>query len=212
MTDNEFDHAAAPTQGALPPINAGILIGGASRRMGRPKHLIEIDGQTLVERIVAAVRPHVSQVCLIGAGDTPSSLAALPRLADPPDFRGPLAGMTAAFAWSPTTAWLFVACDLPWINSSAVAWLLGQRSSNAIAIIPMGHAAGVTSGATRRRSMGEPLFAVYEPSAMTTLSVAAKAGNGPSALISGADVSTPLPPFELLPAWRDADTPADLPP
>ena len=41
---------------ALPPLVGGILIGGGSRRMGRPKALLEWDGATFVERIAAALR------------------------------------------------------------------------------------------------------------------------------------------------------------
>ncbi len=48
------------------PVLAAVLIGGRSRRMGRPKHLLERDGVTLVERIVAAARPHSLRCCWWG--------------------------------------------------------------------------------------------------------------------------------------------------
>ena len=81
------------------PLCAGILFGGRSRRMGQPKHLLRMRGTTWLEHIVATVSPFVEQVVLLGGGEVPSSLRALPVLPDVPDRSGPLAGMLSAMRW-----------------------------------------------------------------------------------------------------------------
>ena len=64
----------------LPGLYACILIGGKSTRMGRPKHLIRIDGLTLIERLEKTLRPFVRRVYISGAGRLPHALRHLPRL------------------------------------------------------------------------------------------------------------------------------------
>ncbi|MBA3282918.1 MAG: NTP transferase domain-containing protein, partial [Acidimicrobiia bacterium] len=38
-----------------PVVTGAVLCGGASRRMGEPKALVEIDGQPLAARVAAAL-------------------------------------------------------------------------------------------------------------------------------------------------------------
>lgn len=181
--------------------------------MGRPKHLIPFEGQTLVERAVAVAHTEVERICLVGAGEIPASLRDLERIDDLPGVRGPLAGMIAAMERWPDTAWLFMACDLPWVHREALRWLLGQRHIMAPAIIPVAWHRDKNPGGdapTHPRLASEPLLAVYEPAALPLLRCAAASGSGPSTLRSATGVRTPELPGELLRAWRDADHPQDL--
>jgi molybdopterin-guanine dinucleotide biosynthesis protein A len=178
---------------------AGILIGGASRRMGRPKHLLELGGRSLLERTVDALSLRAGEVVLLGSGDVPEALAGLRRLADAPGLAGPLAGILAAMRWRPDAAWIIAACDQPLISAAAVEWLLGQRRPEAWAVLP-----GAEGGV-------EPLLAVYEPAAGGLLEkLAATGGLGPSALAGHARVHSPMPPAEIAEAWRDVNTPEDM--
>ncbi len=52
---------------ALPPLVGGILVGGASRRMGSAKSLLEWHGETFVERIATALTTVVPEVVLLGS-------------------------------------------------------------------------------------------------------------------------------------------------
>jgi len=70
-----------------------VLIGGSSRRMARPKHLLSLDGKLLLDRAVEALAPVVDEVVLLGAGELPASQAGRARLPDPPGTTGPLAGL-----------------------------------------------------------------------------------------------------------------------
>lgn len=177
------------------PLCAGILIGGASRRMGRPKQLLEAGGRSWLENIVDCFRNKAEQVVLLGAGPRPSSLSGLLALPDVPGKDGPLGGILAAMRWRPDAAWLIAACDLPRIRTEALDWLLAQRAPGVRAILPrLAGERGV-----------EPLLALYDFRARRFLEEV----NAPSRIQDRRGVlSSELPP-ELAAAWRDADTPEE---
>jgi len=178
------------------PLCAGVLFGGRSRRMGQPKHLLRTGGTTWLEHIVATLQPFVRQVVLLGGGEVPPSLRALPMVPDAPGKHGPLAGMLAAMRWNPDASWLFAACDLPRISPAAVDWLTRQRGPGVQAILPrLPDAQGV-----------EPLFALYEFRARLLL----EASLAPSDLARLPGVMTPRPPPEIGGAWANMNTPVDL--
>ncbi len=181
-------------------IHAGILIGGASRRMGRPKQLLELEGRSFLERTVAALAPHADEVVLLGSGPVPAPCEDLPRLPDPPGLAGPLAGILGAMRWAPAGAWILAGCDQPMIRADAVRWLLDQRAPGRWAILPRLGEAGV-----------EPLLAIYDARARGLLEGLAAAGRlAPSALTGHGRVHSPAPPTDLEAAWRNVNTPEDL--
>lgn len=178
------------------PLAAGILIGGASRRMGQPKQLMRAGNTTWLERIVASVQSEVGNVVLLGTGQVPPSLLGLPVLPDAPDKNGPLAGIVAAMRWSPGVSWIFLACDLPQISSTAVAWLLGQRAPGVWAILPR----------LQGSQAVEPLFALYEFRARRSL----ESSNAPSDLAHRPKVMIPELPPGIASAWANMNTQADV--
>ena len=201
------------------PVWGGVLIGGASRRMGEPKQLLRFRGRTLLETATAALAPHVAGLALLGAGPVPAAAAALPRLADAPlpegsggereqadaerapAGAGPLAGLLAALRWRPDAAWVFAPCDLPWIASEAVAWLLAQRAPARWAVLPRPSPDGPV----------HPLFALYEPAARAVLEELAAAGRrAPRFAAEHPRVAVvPVPP-PLARCWRGVATRDDL--
>jgi molybdopterin-guanine dinucleotide biosynthesis protein A len=182
------------------PLLGGILIGGDSVRMGRSKALLEHDGVTFAERVVAAVTPHVTGVVMLGAGAVPESLSGIARLADERGAAGPLGGMLAALRWRRDACWVIVACDLPMLRPEAVDWLLTQRSPTHRAVLPKTGKAGV-----------EPLAAVYEPEALGLLeSLLSRGIRSPSRLDGLPGVHTPTPPADLLACWTNVNTPEEL--
>jgi len=181
------------------PLYGGLLIGGESVRMGRPKQLLTHGGRSLAEIAAAALAPHVGEVLLLGGGEVAPPLAHLRRLPDPPGIVGPLAGLVAAHRWSPAAAWLVAACDLPLVGPEAVAWLKQRRRPGRWAVVP-GHGAGV-----------EPLLAGYEPQAMAWLEGEAAVGRrAPRAIARHPKVATPAPPEALAAAWTNVNTPDAL--
>jgi molybdopterin-guanine dinucleotide biosynthesis protein MobB len=178
------------------PWRAGILIGGRSTRMGHPKHLLELGGQTWLEREASVIRTHVDDLCLLGDGVVPPSLARLPRVPDVPGVAGPLAGMVAAMRWDPAACWLFAACDMPNLSADAIGWLLDQQAPGRWAAIPRHPRTGYL----------EPLCAWYTPRLATAL----EAADPPIILEDHPKVVTPEIPLALAGAWQGLNTRADL--
>src|SRR5918999_818182 len=73
---------------------AGLLLsGGASRRMGAEKALIEVGGQRLVDRAAAVLTAVADPVLEVGPG-----WSALPAVREDPPGAGPLAALAAGAA------------------------------------------------------------------------------------------------------------------
>jgi molybdenum cofactor guanylyltransferase len=91
----------------FPPTLGLILAGGLARRMGGgDKPLKTIGGVTILDRVLARLRPQCTSL-LINANGDPKRFAAtgLPVVADDvPDFAGPLAGILAGLDWAATHA------------------------------------------------------------------------------------------------------------
>ncbi|MFN7940899.1 MAG: molybdenum cofactor guanylyltransferase [Thermoanaerobaculia bacterium] len=180
----------------LATLAGAVLIGGASRRLGRPKQLLtDRAGRTLVERAVATLAPFVDEVALAGQGEVPPALARLPRIADVFGARGPIAGLLGLFAVAADHAWLAVACDLPWLDEATLAWLLGERRGDRIAVVPRRDAGGL-----------ETLTAVWEPAVAPVLRRLAASGRGSlQPLAEDPRVATPRVPDRLARAFADVD-------
>jgi len=179
----------------LPPIVAGLLVGGASRRMGRAKARVELGGRALAERVAAALSAVTEEIVLLGDGDVPESLARLPRLADRAGVGGPLGAVLAALAARPDRAWLLAACDQGLATPAACRWIADQRRAERVAVLPRRAAAGV-----------EPLLALYEPAARPLLEqICAAGGRSLQELAARPGVATPTPPPELAEAWTSID-------
>ena len=110
------------------PILGCVLIGGQSSRMGHPKHMIQKNGRTWIERTVELLEQLTSRVIIAGTGTLPESVRDCDRLVDVPHVRGPMAGILAALRWAPGSTWLVTACDLPLLSLSALKWLLSTRA------------------------------------------------------------------------------------
>ena len=181
------------------PILGGVLVGGHSRRMGRPKQLVEIGGVTMTERVVHALSGEVDEVVLLGDGPVPATLDKRPNVADARDCRGPMAGILGALRAEPEACWVVAPCDLPLLRRAAVRWLVGTRNRGTWAVLPS------------LDGFVEPLFALYEPEARTLLEEAAAAGEyALHRLASSSRVATAEPPAVLRRCWFNANTPQEL--
>ncbi len=179
-----------------PPLYAGVLVGGGSRRMGQPKQLLSYEGKAFVERAVDVLGKRAERVVLLGDGEVPEELSELPRLPDPPGLAGPLAGILGALRWAPDATWMVTACDQPLVDVEALDWLSEYRKPGTWAVLPTG------------RKGPEPLLALYDARARTILESMASAGVlAPRRLADHARVATPPLPAERRDAWRGINTP-----
>ncbi len=181
-------------------VMAGLLIGGRSSRMGRPKTLLKIKGRTLAESIFASLCDVSAKTVLLGSGVLPESLSSADRLPDIPGLKGPLAGMLSAFRWSPESAWLISSVDMPGMHKEAWKWLLRQRRPGVWAVLPR-----------IRGSRGvETTGAVYEPMIFEHIGNLAAEGIASLQPIAGhRKVITPVIPDELCSAWANVNTPEE---
>lgn len=106
-----------------PAVTLVLLTGGRSRRMGRDKATMMVDGRPLAMRPVEALRPLVEEIVVAGH--------AVPGLggrvvADTVAGAGPLAGVVAGLAAVHTPLAVAVACDMPTVVPGVVALILGR--------------------------------------------------------------------------------------
>lgn len=177
-----------------------VLIGGRSRRMGRPKSTLVFDGRSFAARIAEELASVVDECFFVGQGELAGDVPSLPRLADVPGVDGPLGGLLGALRHRPDNGWLIAACDLPLLSAEAARWLAGMRAADRLALLPRLGPARV-----------EPLFALYEARARTILEELAASGERSlQGLAHAAGVFTPTPPTELQAAWRNINTEDEL--
>jgi molybdenum cofactor guanylyltransferase len=121
---------------SFPPTLGLVLAGGLARRMGGgDKAMIRIGGKTILERVLARLRPACVHMVLNANGD-PARFAStgLPVVADSvPDFAGPLAGILAGLDWAaenaPHLEWMAsVPGDCPFLPEDFVARLHAVRA------------------------------------------------------------------------------------
>jgi molybdenum cofactor guanylyltransferase len=119
------------------PILGLVLAGGLARRMGGgDKTRIRIGGKTILERVLARLKPQCVAVILNANGD-PARFAdtGLPVVPDTvPDFAGPLAGILAGLDWAaahvPAIADVAsVPGDCPFLPADLVARLSAARQA-----------------------------------------------------------------------------------
>ena len=180
-----------------------VLIGSASRRMGKAKHLLVGDGETLLERTIGCLeRVGCEMVVILGSGEVPDKLKSYGRIADVADACGPMSGILAAMRWEPCASWLVAACDLPQLSSQALEWLLSNRHPGVWA----------TLGRLENSVGVEPLLGHYDFRCREVLEELAGRGDfRMSDVASHRKVKVLAVPGHLSKAWLNANEPGDFP-
>lgn len=167
-----------------------ILAGGESRRMGRAKALLPVDGMTLIEWLASRLAPAFAHLMIAGREGTELPESLRPHLVtDLHPGAGPLAGIEAGLAASPLDPVVAVACDMPDVTPSLLRRLVETASGGAIdAAVP------------RLGGEPEPACAAYRHSAAGAISAALAAGRYRAADVLGG----------LRVAWLDYEDPAQF--
>ena len=153
----------------------------------------------MIERVVRALAPEVEEVVLIGAGQLPSPLRGLCRIADAVGVRGPMAGILGALRARRDVCWVVAACDQPRLDRAAVRWLVDSRRPGTLGVM------------ASIEGFVEPLPAVFEPAARRLLEDAAAAGaHALHRLASNPLVAVVDAPAHLRSCWFNANTPQEL--
>jgi molybdenum cofactor guanylyltransferase len=113
-------------------LEAFILAGGASSRMGTDKSQLLIENQTFVERIADSLLTITDSVRLVGGREN----SKLPVVADVYPQWGALGGLHAAVTACRREWAILVACDLPFVTSE-LFFRLASLCENYDAVVPI---------------------------------------------------------------------------
>jgi molybdopterin-guanine dinucleotide biosynthesis protein A len=107
-------------------IAGAILAGGASRRMGRTKALLDVGGVPMAQRVASALTSGgCGDIAIVGGSMSDLAALGLPVIADDAPGEGPLGGViTALRHFTEASHVLVSACDLPLLDAATVRNLL----------------------------------------------------------------------------------------
>jgi len=119
-------------QTPIPQIEAFILAGGASSRMGTDKSQLLLEDQTFVERIAAIVLTVTDSIRLVGGRQN----SKLSTVGDVYPQWGALGGLHAALSACEREWAIVVACDLPFVTAELFRSLASMRGDHD-AVVPL---------------------------------------------------------------------------
>ena len=116
-----------------------ILAGGQSRRMGFNKADAEIEGETMLIRMVEKLK-EITSTILVSTGTTPYPNISLPQISDVYPECGPLGGIYSVLKVSNTPLNLIVSCDIPLVSISLLKYIVTRASeSDSLITVPVDH-------------------------------------------------------------------------
>ncbi|MCB9262246.1 MAG: NTP transferase domain-containing protein [Flavobacteriales bacterium] len=145
-------------QDRIPKLNALILAGGESSRMGKSKALLNYHGIEQYKWLEKMLKLHVEQVFLSQRNNQEFETD-LPIIEDSFLNLGPMGAILSAMREQPNAAWLVLACDLPFLDGETVELLIKNRSAKHVA----------TAFKNEKTGFAEPLVAIWEPKAYQQL-------------------------------------------
>lgn len=128
-----------------------VLAGGQSRRLGRDKRFLELEGRPLIAWVLERLAPLVDELLIVASDPTPLGTLGVPVVTDRFPGQGVLAGVHAGLA-AAQGEWAFVvAADMPWLNPALLQAMSRLGGADEDAVVP------------RWRGELEPLHALYRP-------------------------------------------------
>lgn len=145
-------------------MNAFVLAGGASTRMGRDKALLLLNDRPLIEHALDKLRALGLAPRIVGSRPDLASFA--PVIPDNFAHTGPLGGIQAALAITSTEQNLFLAVDLPVLPAFFLQWTAARAAiTTALATIPL------------LQGRPQPLCAVYSRALLPHIQASLAAGD-----------------------------------
>jgi len=128
-----------------------VLTGGESRRMGRDKAFVAVDGVPMVQRVAGALWGAGARAVMTVGGDLTGLRAfGLDARPDPRQGDGPLGGVVSALELAADPIVVVLATDLAWLPPAVVTVLVARLGTDLVADVAAAH--------TDRR---EPLCAAW---------------------------------------------------
>jgi molybdopterin-guanine dinucleotide biosynthesis protein A len=158
-------------------ISALILSGGLSSRMGEEKRLIQYHGKNQEQYLFDILKPYCSKVYVSINQNQTTDLPYIQDLDLP--IKSPIVGIFSAFQQNPNTAWLVVACDMPFVSEKTIEYLLQHRNPEKYA----------TAFENPDEHFPEPLLTIYEPKIYPKLQEAVNQGKkSPMKVLQNLDI------------------------
>ncbi len=146
------------------PVSGVILAGGASRRMGRDKALLDLGGRPLIAVVAERLRAVAGEVII--CADQVERYAPFADRCVPDVYPGvgTLGGLHAGLAAAAHEWAIVVGCDMPFIRPAVLAWFVAAAANSDLVILryPDGRV--------------EPLHAVYHRRCVPAIEAAIAAG------------------------------------
>ncbi len=152
-------------EGGQPQLLGAVLAGGESRRLGRPKALVEFAGIPMASLAVDALAGSCSPVVVITGNESIVRALKVPARPDVRAGEGPLTGIYTALCWAREVGAPGVAilgCDMPFVSAEVVRRLVDAWGSGVL----------VAAGPSGR----EPLCGVYGVEVMEVIERRRKEG------------------------------------
>lgn len=148
-------HSNAPeTTNAWPVLKGLVLAGGRSKRMGHDKARMHWHGREQQYYMADLLLLFCASVYISCRPEQAEEiLPPYQTLSDAFPQPGPMSALLTAFEFSPHSAWLVVACDMPLLDEEHIKQLITHRNPSAAA----------TAFQSPRDGSPEPLAAIWEP-------------------------------------------------
>ena len=140
-----------------------VLAGGRGQRFGRPKGDVVLGGSTLADRAARALKPLCGSVVVSLGHGSPHPAPAYAAIEDAVKDRGPLGGLSAAFAATGKADLFVLACDYPAVGTSFLRSMLAEAQGDEDVVLPVD-----TAG------RDHPLVAIWRRSAEKVVNAALK--------------------------------------
>lgn len=128
-------------------INFYLLAGGKSSRMGTDKGLLTMHGKCMIEFAIEQIKPIAKNIFIVTDNKDYKKFN-LELIADEIKDIGPAGGIYTALKHSDTKFNFIISCDMPFITSEAIEYLISQCVDFEITLPVLDH-------------QTEPLFALY---------------------------------------------------
>jgi molybdopterin-guanine dinucleotide biosynthesis protein A len=138
------------------PISIAVLAGGRSSRMGTDKSLLSLDGRPIIEHILERLTPLNAPIIIIANDSVKYSRYDLPTFPDVMPDGGSLGGLYSAIHYSQSDYTLCVACDMPFLNTELLAYLISLCGDYDL-IVPY------------VADLAQPFHAVYSKTCLSTI-------------------------------------------
>ncbi len=149
---------------AVPKITGIVLAGGKSSRMGSDKSLMILNGKTLIEYSIDALKP-LCEIVMISSNNFIYDYTGCEVWPDELPDGSPMIGIYSCLKRSQTEFNIILSCDMPLINTSLLEYLLENASDSDITVPIHGN------------NLIEPLCGIYKQTCLPVLKSYIDKGN-----------------------------------